>query len=130
MTYQVPWDATYVAGNDVLDSQHKAILVQCNALADCTINPGTDAEQQFRVIFGNILTSVRAHFSAEEALLADAADPDLDGHRDALAEFEELAADVITTDRFEMSEIQRFLTLWWVGHLVDSAKKYRGLLEL
>ena len=44
-------------------------------------------------------------------------------------EFEYLAADNITTDNFEMAEIQQLMTLWWVGHLIDSAKRYRAFVE-
>jgi hemerythrin-like metal-binding protein len=111
-------------GNEVLDNQHKTILDQCNA------HQGQDSEPQFRAIFNELLMSVREHFSTEEALLSSAAYPELDGHWEALEEFEDLAANVITTDNFEIPEIQRFVALWWVGHLIDSAKKYRPFLGL
>ena len=62
----------------------------------------------------------------QEALLSSAAFPELDEHRGTQQEFEYLATDIITTDNFEMSEIHRFVTLWWVGHLIDSVKKYRA----
>jgi hemerythrin-like metal-binding protein len=129
MTSHAQWDPLYSAGNDVLDKQHKAILAQCNALGDCTVNPGQDAEQHFRTMFSELLTSVREHFSTEEALLSSNAYPELDGHWEALGEFEDLAADVITTENFEIPEIQRFVALWWVGHLIDSAKKYRPFVD-
>ena len=129
MPNHVQWDPLYSVGNEVLDNQHKAILTQCNALGDCTANPGQDAEQEFRAIFNDLLSSVREHFSTEEALLSSAAYPALDEHRAALDEFEDLIADVITTDHFEMPEIQRFLAFWWVGHQIDSAQKYRAFVE-
>jgi len=125
MPDHVQWDPLYSAGNDSIDKQLKAILAQCNALVDCTDDPRQDGEQRFRANFNKLLSSVREHFSNEEALLAIATYPELDEHREALDEFEELVANVITTDNFEMAEIQRFLALWWVGHLMDSVKKYR-----
>ena len=72
---------------------------------------------------------MREHFSTEEALLSIAVYPALDEHREALDEFEELVANVITTDNFDMSEIQRFLVLWWIGHMIDSFKKRRAFVE-
>jgi hemerythrin-like metal-binding protein len=128
MPNHLQWDPLYSVGNEVLDNQHKAILAQCNALGDCTANPGQDPEQEFRAIFSDLLSSVREHFSTEEALLSSAAYPELDEHREALDEFEDLAVDVITTDNFETTEIQRFLALWWVGHLIDSAKRCRAFV--
>jgi hemerythrin-like metal-binding protein len=124
----VKWDPLYSVGNEVLDTQHKEILAQCNALGDCTANPGPDGEQRFHAIFNELLSSARMHFLTEEALLSIAAYPELDEHRDAVDEFEDLVADVITTDNFEMTEIQRFLALWWVGHLIDSAKRCRAFV--
>jgi hemerythrin len=121
------WDPLYSVGNEVLDNQHKAILAQCNALGDIAGNPEQEAQQLYRADFYELLTSVREHFSTEEALLSIDAHLELDELREALDEFEYLAADIITIDNFEMSEIQRFMALWWVGHLIDSAKKYRAL---
>jgi len=126
MPNHVQWEPLYSVGNEVLDNQHKAILAQCNALVDCTTNPRQDAEQEFCAIFSELLTTVREHFATEEALLSSAAFPELDEHRGTQQEFEYLATDIITTDNFEMSEIHRFVTLWWVGHLIDSVKKYRA----
>jgi hypothetical protein len=39
-------------------------------------------------------------------------------------EFDYLANEMITTENFERIELQRFLTLWWVGHIVGSGKNY------
>jgi hypothetical protein len=44
-------------------------------------------------------------------------------------EFDYLANEIITTENFEKIELQRFLALWWVGHIVGSGRKYRALLE-
>jgi hemerythrin-like metal-binding protein len=122
MPNHVQWDPLYSVGNEVLDNQHKAILAQCNALGDCTANSGHDAEQRFRANFNELLTSAREHFLTEEALLRSTGCPELDEHKEVQEEFEYLAADIITTDNFEMTEIQRFLALWWVGHLIDTRR--------
>jgi hemerythrin len=47
MPNHVQWDPLYSVGNEVLDNQHKAILAQCNALGDCTANPGRMPSNSF-----------------------------------------------------------------------------------
>jgi len=129
MTNHVQWDPLYSVGNEDVDNQNKAILAQCNALGDIAGKPGLEAQQLYRAAFEELLTSVREIFATEETLLSSAAHLELDELRDARDEFETLTADIVTTDNFEMSEIQRFMTLWWIGHLIDSTKRYHALVE-
>ncbi|GAB4173521.1 MAG: hypothetical protein Fur0039_14940 [Rhodocyclaceae bacterium] len=44
-------------------------------------------------------------------------------------EFEHLTADIITTKDFGGIDIQRFLALWWAGHIVGSGRKYRACFD-
>lgn len=119
MTQRAAWDITYSVGHPELDQQHQSLLELCNALADA-IEQGCD-EPAFRVIFDDMLTTARAHFALELQWL-DAADGDTEALDQERSEFEYLADDIITTENFEMTEIQRFLTLWWVGHMAGLAK--------
>lgn len=43
------------------------------------------------------------------------------------AEFEYLAAEIITTELFSNEELQRFLALWWTGHIRDCVRKHGDL---
>ena len=43
-------------------------------------------------------------------------------------EFAELVADLVTPGHFDPHELQRFLGLWWVGHIVGSADTMRLFL--
>ncbi len=72
---------------------------------------------------------VREHFSAEKAHLSLFDYPAMDEQQSEYDEFDYLANEIITTGNFERVELQRFLVLWWVGHLTDSAKKYRRFVE-
>ncbi|MDD5295947.1 MAG: bacteriohemerythrin [Rhodocyclaceae bacterium] len=129
MPNQVQWNPRYSTGNEILDDQHQAILAQCNILADFTADSGQANDLQFRKIFNELMTLVREHFAAEETLLAHYGYPMLEEHQHQHDEFEYLAADIVTTDHFEKAELQEFLALWWVGHIMDSGKKYRAALE-
>ena len=129
MPNRVQWDAAYSMGHDTLDGQHRAILAQCNALADCITDAGPDSELKFQDTLVALLDQAREHFATEAALLTQCAYPTLDAHHNERDEFDYLANDIITTENFEKIELQRFLALWWVGHIVGSGKQYRAFLD-
>ena len=41
-------------------------------------------------------------------------------------EFEYLVAEIAMTKNFDKLELQRFLALWWVGHILGDAKEMRA----
>jgi hemerythrin len=129
MPNRVQWNPSYSIGNAVLDRQHSDLLTQCNALADCIDDAGQESDLKFHSIFNDLMAQAGEHFSTEETLLTQCAYPmpeELQNERD---EFDYLANEIITTENFEKIELQRFLALWWVGHIVGSGRKYRALLE-
>lgn len=129
MPNRVQWDPAFSVGNATLDDQHKNILARCNALADC-LDAGDAADDgKFRAIFAELMELAREHFAAEEALLAGSGYPELDDHRSEQEEFDFLAAEIITTENFDPSELQTFLALWWTGHVMGAARNYRAILE-
>lgn len=135
MPKHVPWDAAFSVGNELIDQQHQQLLAHCNALADCipTMPNAPSAlvelgERQFDQIFNALLADARTHFADEAKLLAQMDKPALDAleaQQDAQDEFEYLVADIVTAENFSKTEIQRFLALWCVGHLLDSGKRLR-----
>ncbi len=129
MSNRLQWDARHSVGNETLDAQHRALLAQCNALADCLADAGEEGDRTFRRLFDELMALSREHFAAEEALLARAGYPELEEHRNERDEFDYLAAEIITTENFDKHELQSFLALWWAGHIMGSAKKHRAFLE-
>jgi hemerythrin len=128
MPNRLKWEPHYSVGNETLDDQHRNLLAQCNALADCLADTGPEADRKFREIFDELMVLAREHFGAEEALLASHGYPELDEHRNERDEFDYLAAEVITTENFDKDELQAFLALWWTGHILGSVKKHRAFL--
>lgn len=126
MANRVQWEPRLGVGNETLDAQHQAILARCNALADCL-----DAadEARFDETFRELMDLARAHFAAEEALLAQHGYGELDDYRSEREEFDYLAAEIITTEHFDRQELQTFLSLWWSGHILGSAARQRACLE-
>ena len=128
MPNRVQWSPDYSVGNDTLDSQHRAILEQCTALADCITNATPESDLRFADAFTALMAQAGEHFTTEEALLTQCGYPLLEEHLIEHDEFDYLANEIITTENFEQVELQRFLALWWIGHIVGSGKKYRAYL--
>lgn len=125
MPNRVDWEADFSVGHDALDAQHREILAQCNRLADlCAAADDTP----FREAYAALMRMASAHFAAEEALLVAGAYPELDDYRCELEEYAFLAAEIATTEHFDPIELQRFLALWWVGHVMDAARQQREFL--
>jgi hemerythrin-like metal-binding protein len=125
MASRVTWNPDFSVGNAALDGQHRDILARCVALADY-IDAGDGDDGKFRARFDELMHCVREHFSTEEALLSDCGHPMLEEYRNERDEYEYLAAEIVTAENFDRQELQRFLVLWWVGHIVGFVRKFRA----
>ena len=123
-------DPAWTGGHDATDGEHRALLAQCNRLADlCAAGP--DAQADFDRAFDELVALARRHFAAEAALLARLAPadgPDADDPGMAGAEFEELLESFVAPGHFDRLELQRFIALWWLGHVAETAPQLRTLL--
>ncbi len=128
MPNRVQWNPGYEAGSDILDNQHQDILARCNALADCVVGTSQEDDRKFRELFNELMDRAHEHFSTEEDVLARGACATLDECRYERDEFDFLVAEIATTENFDKLELQRFLALWWVGHIIDSGKRYRACI--
>jgi hemerythrin-like metal-binding protein len=122
---RVQWNPRYSVGNETLDNQHRNILAQCNVMADHVIDTSQKSNLKFQQVFDELTTLAREHFASEQDVLTRCACPTLDEYKYESDEFEYLAADIATTENFDKLELQRFVALWWVGHIMDSGKRYR-----
>lgn len=125
MPTRVQWGPQFAVGHTTLDEQHRQLLAQCDVLADlCSVDGGNDsADPEFRQAFERTMTMAREHFAAEEALLVARAYPEIEDYRCEIEEYEYLAAEIATTENFDKIELQRFLALWWVGHILGAVKE-------
>lgn len=128
MPNRVEWNPSFSVGDEILDGQHRRALEQCNLLAEhCRAGSGDDG--RFQQALDTLMAFALEHFAVEEARLAQCQYPDLDDYRHECGEFEYLAAEIITTENFDKLELQRFLALWWVGHIMGAAKRHAGYLK-
>jgi len=129
MPNHVPWDPDFQVGHAAIDAQHRALLDQCNLLADlCTAAPGEPAPQGFDAAFTRLKALVREHLDTESVLLATADPTAAEDMQDERDEFEYLAGEVATTENFDRFEVQRFVSVWCLGHVTGSAQQLRDVL--
>jgi len=129
MPNHLQWNPGYNVGNEILDDQHRKLLEQCNTLGDCIADAGQQRVPEFDSKFKTLMALAGEHFTTEEALLTQCGYPKLEEHQNERDEFNYLVSEIVTPDNFDPVELQRFLGLWWVGHIVGSGKQYRAFLE-
>lgn len=128
MPCRTPWDPDFDAGHALIDAQHRALLAQCERLADHCGGAGPADDAAFDAGFEQLKRLAREHFEAEAALLEAQGDPDAEGHRIECEEFGYLADEIATTAHFDRLELQRFVAFWCLGHVRSSAQRCRELL--
>lgn len=103
MPQRVEWEEGLATGVALVDRQHQALLALCNELADAC---GRD-DEAFDATFGRLRALAHDHFDAE-------------GEPEDREEFDFLVDEIATPEHFDRLELQRFLALWWLGHVRGS----------
>ena len=129
MPMRAPWEPEFHVGHALIDAQHQSLLTQCNQLVDlCPADGEEPTDDRFDQAVEQLKLQAREHFEAEAALLASLDCPELEDHRMECDEFEYLAGEIATAENFDRRELQRFLILWWLGHIKGWAGRQRELL--
>lgn len=113
MPQYVDWDASFSTGDDTLDAQHEALIALCNRLGDLCTADAADFDQALT----QLKTLARQHFDTEAPLMG----LDAEQYLDECDEFDYLVSEVATTGNFDRLELQRFMALWWLGHVRATA---------
>lgn len=126
---RVAWEPDFQVGHPLLDAQHQALMAQCDRLADhCRAGDDEAHLRCFDEAFAQLRALAREHFDTEAGVLAAAGDPDHGDCRLDGEEFDDLADEIVTTEHFDRVELQRFLALWWIGHLRGTVARQRAWL--
>lgn len=124
MPIQFSWDPDYLVGHDTLDAQHRDLLARCEALTGAVGEADTGFDDRLKTL----LALAEEHFASEQALLGECDFPDLPELQEERQEYAHLLAELVTPEHFNPQELQRFLGLWWVGHIVGSSASIRTWL--
>jgi hemerythrin-like metal-binding protein len=123
------WEPNFDTGHVVIDAQHQGLVTQCNLLADlCAATGAPEGAQAFDQAYAQLEVMAREHFTTEMSVLASSGYPELEDHQFDRDEFDYLVAEIATARNFHRVELQRFLTLWCVGHISGSAQQQREFL--
>lgn len=123
MLQRVEWDAGFATGHSLLDRQHEALLALCARLADLC---GPD-DPAFDEAFERLKVLAREHFETEAPLLARDPQAEAEDLQTEREEYDYLLEEVATTAHFDRAEVQRFLALWWLGHVSGQVERLRAL---
>lgn len=122
------WHENYSLGPENVDSAHKALLSDMNALARA-INVG--ALELAKPLLAQIESSATLDFEIEERLMRDESYPFLDlhvrQHRRFFEYFEELRQEIAkgSEDRVYLGfRIKRFLSGWLVNHILSADRHF------
>lgn len=111
------WKPEYVIGNDLVDQEHRTLIVLANLLYSA-VSRG-QGEEVVRQAFSALDLYTRKHFADEEALLARLESPELDTHR---GQHRELVKELAELHEKEMQGlvggVSDALERWIEGRLV------------
>jgi len=77
---QMSWNKTMECGRPLLDGQHRRLFGLANEAIDGLLKHQTVKNEE--ALLNQLIKHMIAHFASEEAVLAQALDPDLDNHRE------------------------------------------------
>ncbi|WP_320006331.1 bacteriohemerythrin [Maridesulfovibrio sp.] len=120
----VVWKDSYSLGNELIDEQHKSLIVMLNDLAEAG-SDNVDGESSSYII--RMVNYAREHFCAEEKIMKEKNYPNLDKHISEHTEFIEKVVEfqkAADNDRVPLQELLEFLNNWLVGHILTSDQKF------
>lgn len=124
------WNNTYSVGISSIDKQHMSLFDSLNELHNAMLQG--KAKEVTGTLIRKLLTYTREHFSAEEAMLAKAAYPDLAKHRRRHQDFTQQITGFL--DRLEKGDpalnvdLVNVLRDWLANHIMKEDFSYRSCL--
>jgi len=130
MNEPLQWKDEYSVGVEVLDRQHRGLIVLINRLSSSQ----TNADMMVHV-FDELEAYTKDHFSMEEKLLKEADYADFKMHRKQHRAFEQWLSAVrqtysvgVTSPTLLAESIDAFLRDWLVNHILSSDRDYADTL--
>ena len=123
---QIAFDDSLKVGVTFVDSQHRALIDQINAL-DTAMREGKSKDVIHRTI-ANLIVYTQRHFTEEERAMLKSGYPDYEGHKrqhDAFVDrIKKFQADLNGGSRAVPVEVMAFLGEWLTRHIKGTDKRY------
>ena len=123
----VVWDDSYSVGFELIDDQHKELVVMTNELFQGCKGNATTADVAFLRAVKKAVDYAQSHFSTEEKYMQQVNYPFLKEHKiqhdDFVSEVKK-AVHNFEEGNAEPIEMARFLKNWLLNHIAQSDKQY------
>ena len=124
----VTWSNKYETGIDLIDNQHKELVILTNALYNACLDGKEQTDNVFKKAMGKMVDYVKYHFSMELVMLKNIKYPGYNEHKkqhDSLIENILAAAKEYGTGKqFVPNNFVRTLRDWVFGHIAVYDKAY------
>ena len=131
-TVRLVWQEDYECGEPTIDSEHRALFDQANALFDASFKSKTSTDA-FNAASEKMLANLARHFAHEESLLAEHGYKDVAAHRLAHASLLARAAEIgasVAAGATTLEDLVEYLANTVVaGHIFGDDKKYFPLFR-
>ncbi len=130
---EIKWSDSLSVGHPTIDSQHKELVRRIAKLIDL-INSESITNEQMVDVLGFIADYTDEHFSTEEKMMIQTDYPEYEAHRQQhlwfMNEVNELIKEYMINGVSEnlLTDIQRVLIDWLVGHITGTDKKLGAYL--
>ncbi|MGA7594299.1 MAG: hemerythrin family protein [Gallionella sp.] len=125
------WQKKLELGNDLIDTQHRILVLLCRKL-DIAIKTG-QSDQSIRWVMLELKKFAEFHFISEENLMHEIGYPDVDDHAlihtGLLQQFEMMMARISHHREFP-EDLLHFLNKWLVQHIVQDDLKIAEQVRL
>lgn len=127
----IKWRSSFDTGIAEMDEEHRRIIDVINQLY--RMLRGHEENGDLEGIYTILKEYSELHFEHEEELLRSNDYPDMkeqgDSHREFVEKLEEIREDLKANDPSVIPGVYKYLREWWIGHIVESDKKYGPFLK-
>jgi len=124
----VVWDNKYLTGIDIIDAQHKQLIVLTNKLFEACLTNEDVLQTVFKEAMSSMVLYVRSHFEFELKILQLINYPDYPNHK---KQHDSLIKDILAAvknynegKKFVPNHFVRTLRDWIITHIAVYDKKY------
>ena len=120
------WKSGYSVGVGEIDIEHKKMIAYINELEAVIEN--SNAQKQVVFVLNGLVSYTREHFAKEESYFKqfdyEHTDEHIAEHSELISDVEKLIYQFEVGDKLSPVGIIKFLSNWFVDHILGSDKKY------
>jgi diguanylate cyclase (GGDEF)-like protein/hemerythrin-like metal-binding protein/PAS domain S-box-containing protein len=124
----IVWTDSYLVGNDIIDAQHKAIIMIINRLIKNADDPVVLTD-----IMAELVDYGQTHFHDEEGVMSSIDYPGMAQHSKLHGEYlrkvSHFSTDFNIMGKVDTKELINFMRHWWLEHIIKEDQKIKPYLN-